>query len=1186
MKEPQEYLHELIEVPIDNLFKTLDNLDKEIETTKQSMPDTLQTFRDYLTSLSNLRSKIESIQFTVSTNQLSQYVSLTMKDEWNKQYIVYADAMEDLVSRVNETIDLLQQINASHNRSIYSEVDVENSVFTSLKEKHDMLMGYSTLVTDMCTRYGVSASDLTIDETTIEPHELERLYDEYIDYLKKNKTAVNPVTKLKEKVSDVRYQAAVIGIIVLLACTPLLSIISIVGLVGCIYAIKVQNKKAVYLSVLQALLYNINPDRIIHAEVDQSLLLPETVTVDDVDTYPELKELDEESDRLELELHPDNTIGKEHAEYNIKFSQVIPQSNQIVSEATNKFTAKKNMLLNSVNGLIKQAEEKYEKLKSEYKGFGDRFSEVGVFNTNLTLGENNFIEEYVNVGHHNIIIRPNNNEQLMDSFIRCLFVNAITNVLYVKMHVWVLDPNNMGNTVMPFYRPDLENQITIVQEKIGDILKEMAVTAKKNFELMQGLTIEEYNTKSIESKRDTIPYNLLLILSQPKELETTEELNSLFQYSANAGILIWVVSDNMVATEDTFVFNQPFEGVRHPIRKQDDQEWCRQVSKKYSEAINNYRPPSLSWRKFINILCPPEKQWKELPDDDIFMFPGLQNGDPDLAIGFPLGNGGNVHFLGAGTTGAGKSVFLNNLIMTTCTYYSPTEVELWLADFKGTEFKFFMPSELRPFVLPHLKACLCTSDGAYAQSLFHAVAEISANRFEQMKLPNEHRDWLEYDDGETIPNFDNSKNWNKYWEDRAKVTGDQRYMLNRFRRLLLICDEFQQIFSVADNKVIDAIKSDMDQVARLGRAAAVHMGFFSQGLNGTLDKSTIAQFSLRFALRCTGEVSQDLLGTMNAAVNMPKFGQLYVTATGIPKESQPRFTSPGIDKEKDVVPQTKELAERAKAIGFKPHDLITYEEATKHPIEEIQSLYDKLHKEDKMPKQGSLFILGERMAYSTNKMPDNFIIGKKNNENIISCFSDYTDYVYFFNTFLCNLKNNEESSLIINSQVEDLDYLVDAETHITNPDAFKKLIRYNVKDMVKWMQGLFNSKKEQENPKTTWIVLLGWDKGTGYGVDPDMNIRSQLNSFLQQCGTSNIHVLMVTLGMTGVPASTVAACKYRIAGKCTVDDSSALIETRQAGLNYEMKTGWMFVKNNGIITRDKLYISEVTKQVASSELVM
>jgi hypothetical protein len=53
-----------------------------------------------------------------------------------------------------------------------------------------------------------------------------------------------------------------------------------------------------------------------------------------------------------------------------------------------------------------------------------------------------------------------------------------------------------------------------------------------------------------------------------------------------------------------------------------------------------------------------------------------------------------------------------------------------------------------------------------------------------------------------------------------------------------------------------------------------------------------------------------------------------------------------------------------------------------------------------------------------------------------------------------------------------------------------------------------------------------------------------------------------------------------------MDDSMQILGKKLAAIPYEIKTGWVFCKRDGVITRDKLYISEVERTVAKNELVL
>ncbi len=1195
MKEPNEYLELFLSKPIEASITALENVQKEVEGIGNALPSTLQMFPEYLKSLENLRAKINNINFEVSSETLSTFVSNLMVTELADAQDIFDQKTNECISKVTEVYEGINKLNEDYNNQLYRECDMENSVFTDLKFKHESLMGYSETVTNLCAKYGITASDINVNENTLTPEKLNKLYDHYLNYLRTTKDTVNPITLMKEKVTDVKIQGAIILVVMMLCFTPILSILSIVAIVGTVYSIKMQAKKAKYYGLLQALIYNINPERLAHAVVDESLLRPTDLTQDTIEEYLEanpeyddgsLTSILDEFDEICEKFDPANTVEKEHIKFRNSFDLIKPRINEVSTDGKNRFDRKKQYVNKLLDEIVRTANATYQKMKDEYVGFGEKFTEDGVFDTKLTLGFNNYIEEYVDIGEKNVIIRPGNDEALLSSFIKCLFVNAITHVNYMKMQVYVLDPNNMGKDIMPFFKQDLESRIKIIQSNTSEIIRQYTEQAQKNAQLMQGLTIAEYNQQCAATNRDTIPYVLLLILSQTKEVETTEAINALFQYSTSNGVMIWMVSEEMPSTEDTFLFIEPFHGVKHPIRFQDDRRWCSQVGDNYLKAIDSYKPPSLSWDKFMEVACPKDKQWTFNADDNMYLYPGFQNGDPELCKSYPLGNGGNVHALGVGTTGAGKSIFIHHIIQTLCEMYSPRELQLWLCDFKGTEFKFYMANEEFPYSLPHIKACLCTSDGDYATSVFHALRVITDRRFEQMKNPNEHRDWLVYDDGEFVPNFDNSKNWNIYWRERAKQKDDIRYIDNCYPRVFLVSDEFQVIFQTASDKNLDSIKDDMTQISKLGRAASVHMFFTSQSMKGTLSADILNQFSLRFALRCTPDVASDIMGTPYAAENLPKFGGLYVSATGIKKEDQPKFSTPFIGTD-TIHDSTKQLAIRAKEENMPENYLITYEESTKHPIDEINDFYGTLERKGKLPDEATLMVMGERMAYSENKAPDNFIVAKKNNENIIAVFADNTDFVMFFNTIIRNLELNiQDATIVINSQVEDLAYIIDAEKFVTTKELSSELLRASCSKMVKWIENLSKSRAASGKDSPVWIFLIGWDKGTGFGVDPDFSIRTDLNNLLAQVGVQNIHIVMLSASASGIAASTISAFKYKVVGRCSLDDSMNLIDSKQGAMNYEMATGWMFIKRDNNVTRDKLYISEVTREITASEIVL
>ena len=238
-----------------------------------------------------------------------------------------------------------------------------------------------------------------------------------------------------------------------------------------------------------------------------------------------------------------------------------------------------------------------------------------------------------------------------------------------------------------------------------------------------------------------------------------------------------------------------------------------------------------------------------------------------------------------------------------------------------------------------------------------------------------------------------------------------------------------RLYSRKLNKDVDSIKEDITQISKVARACGMHIFFTSQSMKGTISSDTLANFSLRFALRCEPEVSQDIINSTRASDIKEPYGYLIVKSLEMKTpEEQKRYKTPfladkpgsGKETSSELFDNIKYLNDLAIERGFPERDVITYEEATKHPIQELIDTYKNPLIAEKLPDSG-VFFLGNRMAYNENRAPDNIIIGAKNNSNIMSVCGDYNDYVLWFNQLMCNIQNNKvPGTVIINSQVEDL----------------------------------------------------------------------------------------------------------------------------------------------------------------------
>ncbi len=194
------------------------------------------------------------------------------------------------------------------------------------------------------------------------------------------------------------------------------------------------------------------------------------------------------------------------------------------------------------------------------------------------------------------------------------------------------------------------------------------------------------------------------------------------------------------------------------------------------------------------------------------------------------------HMLVAGTTGSGKSVFTNSIIMTILYRATPEEVRMIIIDPKVVEFGVYNG-------IPHLLIPVVTDAKKAATALNWAVAEMSERYKKFASL-----------------NVKELKSYNQKVESMEVKEGEERP--EKLPQILIIIDELADLMMVASKEVESAIC----RLAQLARAAGIHLVIATQRPSVDVVTGLIkANIPSRVALLVSsGTDSRTIIGTNGA----------------------------------------------------------------------------------------------------------------------------------------------------------------------------------------------------------------------------------------------------------------------------------------------------------------------------------
>lgn len=185
-----------------------------------------------------------------------------------------------------------------------------------------------------------------------------------------------------------------------------------------------------------------------------------------------------------------------------------------------------------------------------------------------------------------------------------------------------------------------------------------------------------------------------------------------------------------------------------------------------------------------------------------------------------LGGDGSAHGFISGASNSGKSTLLHSIILSACLHYSPQDLEIWLVDYKQTEFYLYKKN-----CPPHIKLIGISKTAEFTFSLLDKLDDEGMRRTELLKQFRA-RDLAEY----------------------RKHAGEVGYV--NLTRLFVVIDEFHEMSQFAEQE--DDYKRKLENILREYRAQGITVLMADQSFSNGLGGLTVVaknQTGLRIAMR-------------------------------------------------------------------------------------------------------------------------------------------------------------------------------------------------------------------------------------------------------------------------------------------------------------------------------------------------
>ena len=1135
----------------------------------QQLEDAITTFRTNYTqplptykiedSIPTGLAELLSFEKTVNS-KLSQISSVSIPPlafDPAKSINEYYDRLDQESSTAKKSImdayeQRMRDRTAEHDKHVQDCENHNLSLVRPAQAKHQELLEYKDALEPVWKRYNIEPLDMAIsDDITFD--EFSTLIDASLavceEYLNKQEASkFGKLLNFLKGQEDIRKSGAmVIGLVVVTYLTlPIIAIPAFVVMIKSIHGLYHDLEK---LRIARALM----------AQVDYNRFVNE----DDKVTPEELQTADLAEDR-DKQLSGVHDYSTERTAALQSATEAMPEISEKLNEVQAEIRAQYAEAKLELERLAMRVQEEKDKIMADYKPFPKFQSDSLVMSHSYVLSKlEGQLDQRTEIPPLNIVFDATTPSLALVTM-KLYLANALLSVRVKQLTVEIYDPRNMCEDFHEFLTVDTAQYIKANSMDLSDLMKTYRQYVQENVIALDGKTIDQFNEDA--EKRELVPlgYKLLLLISNYQELYRKNDENKLFtefvKYSADKGVIVWMLGTDKF--ENTAWVDS--KQMASPQIIKYTTELGKEAMATFTDSLKKYKDRGIDYKsKFADKYIPKDKWWSFDTTKGILMPFGLEGGDPTRGLNVaPEMGDANVHAIMGGATGAGKSAAINQLLTSLITLYPPSELQIVLIDFKNVEAakftrgydasakEWFDPKVEEKYRqegtyynrlsrIPHLKIISGTTDGEYALSVFEYLMEEMGKRQQWlnkagvMKLEDLRKKILKQYQAEKSKVCDwltMRQDWEWYKKNVYDIYGGD------LPRLLVIFDEFQVMYNAeyVPMNVISKIDGKLVAVTKLGRSMGVHLWLTSQSMKGTMSKDTMGNFSLRCALRCAADVSEELLGNSASATITSKFGFMYTNdSAGQNKEANRLWRVPFLDENdmhtyiNDLYPLLEERNEFHRMASF-------YDEKVLVPGKKIMQYYQDYD----LFNDPSILILGERATYSTNKAPTTMAFQNDTGENLLISASDRDDFMNLVMTALLNFtcKDPETFELIISCYDKETYASMELDTFVK--PQFKPIASPNQDTgaLLDAFEGMIAGREQAgdvSSMKPVYIFLVNWERNDIFGGDGDRNkykYEDRMKEIFRKGPSLGIHFIVCIKNKLSISKCFIQSCQHRLIG--------------------------------------------------------